>query len=167
MRRKKMYTNRSLNEDSFPLPLIFLDKKYLESKLKCVTQKKWCMVNWFCPEVNSKSTMCIIVSLKKCRLWVTFKSSQRKPMPELFLRSNGYLEGRGILFSVFEIPLHLRLLREQRCRLKVYSRCFPANWSLIATLQSQFCVRWKGRHSLSMTHFNSEMELGSAGGHCA
>lgn len=23
--------------------------------------------------------MCIIVSLKKCRLWVTFKSSQRKP----------------------------------------------------------------------------------------
>lgn len=34
-----MYINRSLNEDSFPLPLILQEKKYFESKLKCVIQK--------------------------------------------------------------------------------------------------------------------------------
>lgn len=112
--------------------------------------------------------MCIIVSLRKCRLWVTFKVPRESqclscswgPMATCKVE-------RRILFSVFEIRLHLCLLREQRRRLQIYSRSFPADWYLAAMLQSQFCVRWKGRHSLSMIRFNSEMDWGSAGGHCA
>lgn len=57
---------------------------------------------------------CIIVSVRKCWLWVTFESTQRKPMSDLPLRSNGYFDGRGVLSSVFEVSLHLRLLWKQR-----------------------------------------------------
>lgn len=105
---------------------------------------KHCILHWFGHEVSMKRKMCILVSLNKCRVWVTFESIWRMPISDLFSQSYGCFVDRGILFSVFGFSLHFsRAMARKRCRWRVYIRWAPEDQPLIIVLPFQFCERWQ------------------------